>query len=148
MSENILEMSSTQLKSKYYTTFAFFEYRKVLRLLGGEVFETGTHPFITTLVILLWFINFLCSSVRVQNNQLVFTFYEYPTSFGIINTAVGFSSNIIFTQSLVLLIIATSWQIRNIVHIFAIVLAISTVFVIVVAAVERTHPFGVPLVGR
>ena len=140
-------MSDSILKNKYFTTFAYFEYRKIIRLLGGEVFEKNTHPFVTTLVILLWFINFLISSIQVQGNKLVFTFYEYPSGAGIVNTALGFTANIIFTQSLILLVIATSWQIRNIVYIFAIVLSISTIFSILVALVRDAHPFGLPLVA-
>jgi hypothetical protein len=115
-------------------------------LLGGEVYEKNTHPFLTTIVILLWFANFLISSIQIEKNQLVFTFYEYP-NIGLLNTAVGFTNNVIFTQSLVLLVICTSWQIRNIVEIFAVVLFISTILSILAVSVRDTRPYGTPIVS-
>lgn len=148
-------MNDIVIKSKYYSTFAYFEYRKIIRQLGGEVFEKNAHPFTTFLVTFLWFINFLISSVQydAETKSLIFSFYNYPDESErnefrktqLITTS--FISSVLFTQSLILVIIATSWQIRNIVEVFAVILFISTAFEIIVALVRDTHPYGVPAVA-
>ena len=136
----------SQLKEKYFPTFVFFEYRKIIRRLGGELFEKGTHPIIVGGVILLWIFEFVITNIYLDGQTLVFSFYSAPT--GVSGSKViAWLQSAIITQTLLLIIIATYWQIRRICEVFLIILFVTTIAdVALKGSTQDFHPYGNPII--
>ena len=118
---------SNRLKEKYFPTFAFFEYRKIIRRLGGEMFEKATNPLIIVAIVFLWLAVFLISNVSFDGSKLVFIFFEYPSNPSIESKFVAWIYSATVLQNGLLVLIAVYWQIRSICEIFLFILFITFV---------------------
>ena len=129
-----LEAESNLLKDQYFATFVFFQYRKIMRLLGGELFEKNSHPIIIVAIVIMWIFQFLISNAYMSDGNIVIELHntvwrDNDVQWRVL-TVVKAGLGI---QSMLLIIFACYWQIRRICEIFFVVLFFSTILVIIVS---------------
>ena len=134
----------SSLKDRYFTSFAFFEYRKIMRILGGEIFEKGTNPLVVGFLELSWLLA-LSPSFLLEGNaaQLCFTFYFFDQrNSPVLIWLVSFLA----FQSLLLLIFAISWQFHHICEIFVVVTVIDVIVSFCVLYLTTNISVNAPIV--
>jgi len=128
-------MMSDPAEDRFFPTFQHFEYRKIIRLSGGEIYERGSRPLLTAFVALLWIFIFVVSSMRITKGALTFQFYDYEDSQSAEQKTYSLFTSVSFLISLIVLVVGLKWQIRNIIPLFAAVLVATAVASVIVKSV-------------
>jgi hypothetical protein len=120
-------LSENDIVKRFGRTFFFMQYRKIIRMTGGELFEKGQHPLLTSLVIILWIVNVALYSINLEGSTLIIQFNSWISLSGSIQGIIPIVGAWYFIISMALLIISTIWQYRYLVQYFTIILLLQTI---------------------
>ena len=115
-------MDYPRVEEALVRTFLHMQYRKTIRLTGGEIFEKAVRPLMSGCLIFIWIINVLLYSVSYDSTDHTLTIrfkdwddlYQYQSSFALV-TVIGWGLSVL---SLLFIIIAMYWQYRNLILYF------------------------------
>ena len=120
----------------WWPVFRFFQYRKCLRLYQGSLSHESHHAGPSVVIILCWLIVFAINSVTFTSTSVSFVFNDLlDSSRTTISLYIGLSLNLI---SLILILIATFWQVGRMISLFLVILVLSAIVTIVLASIEGT----------
>lgn len=132
----ILPRNDTAVILAWWPVFRFFQYRKCLRLYQGSLSHESRHAGLSVVIVLCWLIVFAINSVTFTSTSVSFVFNDLiDNTRTTISLYIGLSLNLI---SLILILIATFWQVGLMIPLFLIILVLSAIVTIVLASIEGT----------